>query len=100
LKQWFDECRFGGNGFVCVKLNGKGWNFVNTKGELLSKQWFDEILSLDGDGSLPAIVKLNGKGWNIINAKGFFILDNFIDNKTVMDEIHSNIRKIWDNSIL
>ena len=53
------------DGFAGVRLNGK-WNFINTNGQLLSNQWFDDVYSFD-DGF--ADVKLNGK-WNLIDAKG------------------------------
>ena len=32
----FDE------GVAGIKLNNK-WNFINTEGEILSEQWFDEV---------------------------------------------------------
>jgi hypothetical protein len=57
------------NGFAAVELEGKGWNFINTNGELLWKEdkWFDFV----GDFyNGPARVKLEGKGWNLIKPNG------------------------------
>ena len=52
-------------GFARVELNDK-WNFINTEGQLLSKQWFDRAYKFN-EGF--AKVKLNGK-WYFINTKG------------------------------
>ena len=52
-------------GFAVVELNGK-WNFINTEGQILSNQWFDDTYDFN-EGF--AKVRLNDK-WNFINTKG------------------------------
>ena len=47
-----------------VKEKSK-WNFINTKGEYLSDQWFDWVGSFE-DGF--ARVALKGK-WNLLNSR-------------------------------
>ena len=59
------------NGISEVELNDK-YNFINTKGELLSLKWFDYLGSF-ADGF--AAVELNGK-WNFIDSKGGLLLPN------------------------
>ena len=56
-------------GFAGVKINGKGWNFINPQGELLwkEKKWFDDVYYFH-EGF--AIVKIEGRGWNVINTQG------------------------------
>ena len=56
------------NVIACVKLEGKGWNFINTNGKLLWKEdkWFDEIWGFR-DGF--AKVEIEGK-YNFINTNG------------------------------
>ena len=61
----FYYCSRFSDGFAVVVLNGKR-NFINTRGELLSNQWFDECGNFSGDF---AKVKLNDK-WNFINTRG------------------------------
>lgn len=34
------------DGFAKVKLNGQ-YNFINTNGQLLSQQWFDDIFEFN-----------------------------------------------------
>ena len=59
------------NGISEVELNDK-YNFINTKGKLLSLKWFDYLGSF-ADGF--AAVELNGK-WNFIDSKGGLLLPN------------------------
>ena len=61
-------------GFARVKLNSKQ-NFINTEGQILSKQWFDWAdVFKEGFAS----VRLNGK-WNFINTKGQFLSKQWFD---------------------
>ena len=62
------------NGFAAVKLNGE-WNYINTKGQLLSKLWFDSITYFY---SGFATVKLNDK-YNIINTEGQLLSKQWFD---------------------
>ena len=48
-------------GLASVKLNGK-YNFINPKGQIAFKQWFDIAWSFD-EGF--AKVELNGKWYNL-----------------------------------
>ena len=38
----FDDCKKFKYGFARIFLKGKGWNFINTNGYLLSPEWFKE----------------------------------------------------------
>ena len=52
-------------GFAVVELNGK-WNFINTEGQILSNQWFDDTYDFN-EGF--AKVRLNEQS-NFINTEG------------------------------
>ena len=79
----FDKIyNFNKNGFARVELNDK-WNFIDTNGNLLSKQWFDEIENFDTNGF--GIVVLNGK-WNFINANGNFLSEQWFNYVYKFDE--------------
>ena len=75
-----DVARFNGadsfsEGFAHVELNGK-YNFIETKGKLLSEQWYDWV----GDFSEGfAAVELNGK-WNFIDTKGKLLSEHRYDD--------------------
>jgi hypothetical protein len=61
-------------GFAEVKLEGKGWNFINKQGEYLWKKdkWFDLTWSFS-EGF--ACVYKKGKGYNFINTNGELLWD-------------------------
>ena len=61
-------------GFARVKLNYK-YNFINTEGRILSKQWFDCAYDFS-EGF--AKVFLNGK-WNYINTEGQLLSKQWFD---------------------
>ena len=61
-------------GFAVVRLNDK-CNFINTKGQLVSKQWFDWI---SGFYKGLAMVELNGKN-NFINTEGQLLSKWWVD---------------------
>src|SRR5574343_463483 len=73
------------DGFARCRINNKGWNWLNEKGEIiLPNQWFDEV-NYFYKGF--ATCKINNKGYNWINEKGeiispnqwFDYADNFYD---------------------
>ena len=63
------------NGFAIVKLNRK-WNFIRTDGNLLSKQWFDNVSDFNEYGI--SIVVLNEK-CNLIDTNGNFLSKQWLD---------------------
>ena len=70
----FDWIEDFNEGFAIVTLNSKR-NFINTEGQILSKQWFDWAdVFREGFAS----VRLNGK-WNFINTKGQFLSKQWFD---------------------
>ena len=62
------------NGIAKVSLNDK-WNFIDTNGNLLSKQWFDYISSFKNSF---AKVRLNGK-YNLIDKNGKLLYQQWFD---------------------
>ena len=64
--EWFDLCNNFREGFAVVELNGK-CNFINTRGELLCNQWFDDCSDFYKKGF--AKVELNGRVF-MIDTKG------------------------------
>ena len=64
----------GVNGIAQVMLNNK-WNFIDANGNLLSKQWFDEIYGFKNGF---AQVMLNDK-WNLIDTNGNFLSQQWFD---------------------
>ena len=68
-------------GFAVVRLNDK-CNFINTKGQLVSKQWFDWI---SGFYKGLAMVELNGK-WNYINTEGQLLSQQWFDGVDYFNE--------------
>ena len=73
-REVFDYCCEFHEGFSAVKLNGK-WNFIDTDGELLSKQWFDSCWDFC---EKFAKVRLNGN-WNFINTDGKLLSKQWFD---------------------
>ena len=57
------------DGFASVKLEGKGWNFINEQGELLWKgdKWLDDVWAFY---EKFAKVGIKGKGYNLIDING------------------------------
>ena len=66
----FDE-----NGISIVRLNDK-FNFIDTNGNLLSKQWFDYIYEFENG---IAMVELNYK-WNFIDINGKVLSKQWFDD--------------------
>ena len=62
------------DGFAIVMLNDK-YNFINTKGQLLSQQWFDSVWNFKEGFDR---VKLNGK-YNFINTEGQLLSQQWFD---------------------
>ena len=75
MAQWVDEARTFCEGFGRIYVDGKGYNFVNAKGEIISNIWFDKA-SYFQEGF--AQVKLNEKR-NFINTKGELISEIWFD---------------------
>ena len=71
----FDYVWSFNEGFAAVRLNDK-CNFINTRGELLCNEWFDECRYFY-DGF--AAVKLNGK-YNFINTHGELLWNEWFDS--------------------
>ena len=70
----FDSVGEFTEGFAIVTLNSKR-NFINTEGQILSKQWFD-CADVFREGF--AAVGLNGK-WNFINREGQVAFKQWFD---------------------
>ena len=70
----FDWIEDFNEGFAIVTLNSKR-NFINTEGQILSKQWFD-CADIFKEGF--ASVRLNGK-WNFINTEGQILSKQWFD---------------------
>ena len=63
------------DGFAQVRI-GLKWNYIDTRGNLLSPQWFDDVYTFRrGHG----IVKLYHRGENLINAQGHLVSDMWFD---------------------
>ena len=61
-------------GFAEVYDKQKGWNFIDTKGNILSpNMWFDSTDFFENDFG---VVFLKQKGWNLINTKGNLLSPN------------------------
>ena len=73
----FDDIdNFDKNGLAIVGLNDK-WNFIDTNGNFLSKQWFDNVYEFNRDGI--AQVMLNGK-CNFIDVNGKLLSKQWFDD--------------------
>jgi hypothetical protein len=70
--KWFDDVWDFCEGFASVYKKGKGYNFINTNGELLWKEdkWFDEVRRFRNGF---ARVYIKGKGWNFIDPNGILL---------------------------
>ena len=76
LSRWVDAIGYFHEGLANVFIRGKGYNFINTNGEIISKIWFD---SIDEFNEGFAWVKINKKGYNFINTNGEFISKVWFD---------------------
>ena len=87
-------------GFAIVKLNYK-YNFINTEGRILSKQWFD---AMEGFNDGFAKVKLNGQ-YNFIDTNGQLLLQQWFDdifefnNYFTSVQLNSKLKPIYTNGI-
>ena len=77
LSRWVDDIKAFYDGIFTVFITGKGWNFINTNGEFISKVWFDNVGYYYG-GNVR--VYIEGKGWNFINTNGDFISKVWFDD--------------------
>ena len=71
----FDWIGSFNEGLAEVKLNGKH-NFINTEGQILSNQWFEDMWDFNNGF---AVVGLNGK-WNFINTEGQILSTQWFNN--------------------
>jgi hypothetical protein len=69
-----------------VRLYHKGFNFINTKGNLMSDEWFDWADWYNGFKDGYVIVKSKDKGWNVINTKCKPMSDEWFDSKEEVDD--------------
>ena len=76
MSQWVDYALPFSAGFACVRVDKKGWNFINTKGEIISKTWFDDTHDFHKGF---ACVRVDKKGWNYIDAKGEIMSKTWFD---------------------
>lgn len=71
----FEWCGIFSDDYAMVALSDT-YNFIDTKGKLLFKQWFDDCWNFQDDYSM---VKLNGK-WNYIDTKGKYLSEQWFDD--------------------
>lgn len=65
-------------GFALVFIKNKGWNFINTNGELISDWWFYYAYHFVNGF---AKVRIMSRGWNFIKPDGNFLRDDmWFDN--------------------
>ena len=78
-EQWFETCTDFIDGIAMVKLPQKGYNWINTKGEMLfPNKWFDNAYNfVDGYA-----VVMNKNGKNLINKKGELSFTKWYQNLT------------------
>ncbi len=71
----FDNISEFFNGFASIKLEGIGWNFIDTNGELVYNGdiWFDDVYNFSNG---TAFVRKAGKGWYWLNTQGELIEHN------------------------
>lgn len=74
LNTWCDSLTRFNEGFALIKINNKGYNFINSDGELLSRTWFMVAYSFSDN---VAAVYVRQKGWNAIDRTGRFISDMY-----------------------
>lgn len=74
LNTWCESLTRFNEGFALIKINNKGYNFINSDGELLSRTWFLVAYSFSDN---VAAVYVSQKGWNAIDRTGRFISDMY-----------------------
>ena len=89
MTQWVDYANDFHEGFAIVQVEGKGNNFINTKGELISKIWFNDVWDFH-DGFANVIV--DGKGFNFINTKGEFLSKTWFNDAY---RFHDGFAIVW-----
>ena len=77
LSRWVDAIGYFHEGLANVFIRGKGYNFINTNGDFISKVWFDAVKNFQ-DGF--AMVYIQGKGCNAIKTSGEFISKVWFDS--------------------
>lgn len=87
---WFERIHFFYDNFAKVELNNK-FNFINTKGEIISDTWFDNANNFQNGF---ACVGLNDK-WSFINSNGDLISDTWFDE---VDDFRNGFSKIMLNN--
>jgi hypothetical protein len=85
----FDFCSNFQEGYAMVELNDK-WNYIDTKGKYLSKQWFDDCWYFQ-EGY--AMVWLNGKR-NFIDTEGKYLSEQWFDG---CYDFNNGYAKVWLN---
>ena len=80
----YDEVWSFHNEIAVVKIDGKGWNWIDTNGELVweGDEWFDSVCYFK-EGF--AWVELKEKGYNYINEQGELVWDKDI----WFDKVHN-----------
>lgn len=76
LPTWFDEVMGFVSGFAMVRA-GRGWNHIDTFGNLLSNTWFDQVEFFCGN-QFSRVWK-NSKV-NFIDRSGTILLDTWVDD--------------------
>ena len=75
MEEWTKDIRSFDEGFAPVQREDEKWNFINTRGEILSPdRWFHNVFSFK-DGL--AIVADNDERYNFIKTDGTFLLDTW-----------------------
>lgn len=80
-EQWFDTVYPTVEDYGCVCLNKK-WNLIDSNGNYLFDQWFDDIRSYFFEDYVP--VKLNDK-WNWVDREGKYFSEQWYD---LVDRFH------------
>ena len=75
MPQWVDMSYGFQEGIACIVTNRK-YNFINTKGEIISNTWFDNAEDFEGEF---AKVYIQENGWNFINTKGELLSKTWFD---------------------
>ena len=78
LKGW---CRYLSNfynGFAVVKRANCEWNFIDTKGKILSNEWFKSVDYFNNDG-FAKVIRSTDKLWNLIGENGKFLSEQWFE---------------------
>lgn len=77
FKNWLSAVGARGKEWMLIqRASDKHWNFIDTNGKLISKEWFEEAKEFDDN---LAIVKICDKGWNFINRCGAYLCRGFYE---------------------